>query len=51
MALATKWLDENQKQPFFLFLHTYETHHPYAPEARFLELFETDYAGDLPDSI
>ena len=48
---ATQWLDEHSSQPFFLFLHTYETHTTYNPEPRFLELFETDYAGDLPAEV
>lgn len=48
---ASEWLETRPNRPFFLFLHTYETHHPYEPDQRFLELFEKDYSGDLPDQI
>jgi arylsulfatase A-like enzyme len=41
------WLDQNPDEKFFLFLHTYETHHPYTPKKRHLELFESDYNGNL----
>jgi len=44
---AMTWLDENPDEKFFLFLHTYETHHPYTPKKRQLKLFESDYNGDL----
>ena len=47
---ATRWLDEAQG-PFFVFLHSYEIHHPYTPDAEHLRLFDTGYAGDLPDHI
>jgi len=47
---AIRWLDEAER-PFFVFLHSYEIHHPYTPDAELLRLFETDYAGDLPDHI
>ncbi|MFQ5415590.1 MAG: sulfatase [Myxococcota bacterium] len=44
------WLRET-RSPFFVFLHSYEIHHPYTPDDEFLAYFETDYAGDLPDRI
>lgn len=47
---AIRWLDEAEG-PFFVFLHSYEIHHPYTPDEEHLRLFETDYAGDLPDHI
>ena len=44
---ALRWLRRNDRDPVFLFLHTYEVHHPYqAP--KLLPLFETDYRGTLP---
>jgi arylsulfatase A-like enzyme len=42
-----KWLDQNLDEKFFLFLHTYETHHPYTPKKRQLKLFESNYNGQL----
>jgi arylsulfatase A-like enzyme len=41
------WLDQNRDEKFFLFLHTYETHHPYTPKKRQLKLFESNYNGNL----
>lgn len=45
------WLDKNNADKFFLFLHTYEPHAPYIPIPENLALFETDYAGKLPINI
>ncbi|MFP6655364.1 MAG: sulfatase [Myxococcota bacterium] len=49
--LATDWLDLNGTDPFFLFLHTYEVHHPYTPAPEFAQLFDSDYSGQLPPAI
>lgn len=48
---ALDWLQQNPARPFFLFLHTYEVHHPYEPSAEHLDEVGSDYAGDLPDHI
>jgi arylsulfatase A-like enzyme len=48
---ATDWMVEDRSQPFFLFLHTYEVHHPYTPDPDLLELFDSDYSGRLPNQI
>jgi len=48
---AIAWLDQAPSQPFFLFLHSYEVHHPYEPSAEYLALIEDDYQGELPDEI
>jgi arylsulfatase A-like enzyme len=45
------WLEEHRGEPFFLFLHTYEVHHPYKPRPKLLEIFDDGYAGELPDQI
>ncbi len=45
------WLEEDERQPFFLFVHTYEIHHPYTPSPESLAAVETDYEGDLPSEI
>ncbi|MCP5053075.1 MAG: sulfatase [bacterium] len=45
------WLDNHPGEKFFFFLHTYETHHPYTPDDRYLDLFESGYAGSLPKHI
>jgi len=51
VAKATAWLDRTGRKPFFLFLHTYEVHHPYTPSRERLRQMETGYAGWLPDHI
>jgi arylsulfatase A-like enzyme len=48
---ATDWIGAVRPDPFFLFLHTYETHHPYTPDAETLAPFDADYRGDLPDRV
>jgi arylsulfatase A-like enzyme len=44
-------LADRTREPFFLFLHTYEVHHPYTPEAERLARFDQGYTGDLPDHM
>jgi arylsulfatase A-like enzyme len=51
VTAAVEWLQQRPAGPFFLFLHTYEVHHPYAPPPQVLELFEDGYAGALPNEI
>jgi arylsulfatase A-like enzyme len=51
LDLARGWIREHRARPFFLFLHTYEVHHPYTPDAQDLAPFRGDYHGPLPDDI
>jgi arylsulfatase A-like enzyme len=46
-----EWLEREPERPAFLFLHTYQVHHPYTPDAELLPMFDDDYAGPLPDEI
>src|SRR5262249_28293379 len=48
---ARPWLEAVRSRPFFLFLHTYEVHHPYTPSPPRLRSMETSYAGTLPPAI
>ncbi len=48
---AIGWLDENPAPPFFLFLHSYEVHHPYEPSPEHLALMGQTYEGTLPAEI
>lgn len=48
---ALAWLDGVGDSPFFLFLHTYDVHHPYEPAPESLRRFETGYDGPLPPTI
>ena len=48
-ARGAAWLRGHRDRPFFLFLHTYQVHHPYTPDARHLAMFEAaPYRGPLP---
>jgi arylsulfatase A-like enzyme/tetratricopeptide (TPR) repeat protein len=45
---ALSWLEKHAKQPFFMFLHYYDTHHPYKPHAPCTLLYADDpYAGEI----
>lgn len=48
---AIDWIRTNPNEKFFLFLHTYEVHHPYTPKKEYLDLFEKNYSEDLPMNI
>jgi hypothetical protein len=39
---AREWLDRNGDRPFFLFLHTFQVHAPYAPPEAYRTLFTDD---------
>ncbi len=51
LAAARPWLASVRERPFFLFLHTYEVHHPYTPRPERLAAMETHYGGRLPNEI
>ncbi len=47
-ARACDWIDQNAGQPFFLFVHYYDPHAPYAPPPPFAERYAEDpYAGEI----
>lgn len=49
VALFARWLDGHPEQPVFMFLHTYQVHHPYMPDAAHLaEVERVPYGGPLP---
>lgn len=39
---ARRWLEQRARTPFFLFVHTYQVHHPYRPPPAYRALFEDD---------
>ena len=43
---ATEWLKSNMQQPFFMFLHPWDTHQGYSPPAPFDNMFR-DFDADL----
>lgn len=48
---AIEWIATSSDGPFFLFLHTYEAHHPYTPDSKILAFLEPEYDGPLPKDI
>jgi len=44
---VTKWLDENQKKPFFLFIHYWDVHYDYIPPPPYDTIFDPEYAGTI----
>ena len=50
--IAFRWLEENQEQPFFLWIHYMDPHGPYTPPAPYSELFlEDEYCSDFPGNV
>ncbi len=47
---ATNWVSTLDGAPFFLFVHTYEVHHPYTPTANTLRLMRRDANVPEPDA-
>jgi arylsulfatase A-like enzyme/cytochrome c-type biogenesis protein CcmH/NrfG len=45
--LATAWIELNKAKPFFLFLHLYEPHVPYAPPEPFASQYQNRYDGEI----
>src|SRR5574342_690730 len=45
-----EWIRKRNK-PFFLFLHTYEIHHPYTPNETYAKQLDPDYKGTLGTNV
>lgn len=50
VPLAEAWLAEAVREPFFVFLHGYDTHRPYLHAGVFNHVFDAGYEGDI-DSV
>ena len=48
-AQARDWLTRNRDKRFFLFLHTFQVHTPYAPPERYAELFREHETGPIDE--
>jgi arylsulfatase A-like enzyme len=44
---AGDWLIEAKPEPYFLFLHFFDVHHPYTPRDEYLGMFESSYEGTV----
>jgi arylsulfatase A-like enzyme len=42
-----RWLQTIDGSPFFLFLHLWDVHYDYIPPARYVELFDPGYRGEI----
>ena len=49
-AQARSWLESNRDKHFFLFLHTFQVHTPYAPPERYAGLFAEGETGRIDES-
>ena len=45
-----EWLDSEKPRPFFMFVHSYDPHAPYAAPGRFRDVFDPEYTGQLADA-
>lgn len=47
--LGLAWLDRHREEPVFLFLHTYQVHHPYTPPPAYAARFPTAAEAPAPE--
>ncbi|MBN2369265.1 MAG: sulfatase-like hydrolase/transferase, partial [Vicinamibacteria bacterium] len=50
MARARRWLSVTHDRPFFLFVHIFEPHAPYAPPAPYANRYRLAYDGEIAAS-
>jgi len=46
ISAASEWLEANADGPFFLFVHLFDPHGPYAPPAPYVKMYDSDYQGN-----
>lgn len=46
MATASDWLERNYKDPFFLYVDTFDPHEPWDPPQYYVDLYDPDYDGE-----
>jgi arylsulfatase A-like enzyme len=44
---ALKWIDRKPDKPFFIFVHYFDPHIPYAPPAPYDTIFDPHYRGEI----
>jgi arylsulfatase A-like enzyme len=45
IKLSKLWIRNQRKQPFFIFMHIYDTHSSYVPQKKYKEMFVRPYKG------
>lgn len=48
VPLVNRWLDNNKKKKFFLFLQAYDMHCPYGPNGEFSKLYQSPHSSKIP---
>ncbi len=48
---ALTWIEEHRDESFFVWLHLYDPHKPYAPEPAFNRFVDPDYEFPIPDEF
>lgn len=48
VPIANRWLDNNHKSKFFLFLQAYDVHCPYTPKGKFEKLYDSPHSATIP---
>jgi arylsulfatase A-like enzyme len=46
MITAAQWLEANRRQPFFLYVDTFDPHEPWDPPANYVDLYDPGYKGE-----
>jgi len=46
MKTACDWLERNYKDPFFLYIDTFDPHEPWDPPQYYVDLYDPDYEGE-----
>ena len=47
VAIARRWIEQNQNEPFLFMLHLFEPHAPYAPPPPFANRYPLAYDGEI----
>jgi arylsulfatase A-like enzyme len=50
LTMVADWIGE-RTAPWFLFLHSYDVHLPYAPEPEYVDMWAADYEGPMSPRI
>ena len=46
MNTASNWLEKNYKNPFFLYVDTFDPHEPWDPPQHYVDLYDPGYQGE-----
>ncbi|HHN46606.1 MAG TPA: hypothetical protein ENN09_04115 [Planctomycetes bacterium] len=49
MTSACRWLEENYRQPFFLYVDTFDPHEPWDAPQWYIDMYDPGYMGEVVD--